>query len=89
VNVESVQDAPGGGRVIVGVADNTAAEVMLDGDGRIKRGKCECQHFRSYGIRNGPCRHMMALRVAASQPAGEAGGGGGRWVSRLWDSGRN
>ena len=30
-----------------------------------------------------------ALRVAASQPAGKSGGGGGRWVSQLWDSGRN
>ena len=42
--------------------DRTPVEIMIDLDGRIRRGKCVCGHFRQFGIRNGPCRHMIALR---------------------------
>lgn len=50
------------GAVIVGSVASTPVEIMLDLDGRIRRGKCVCSHFRQFGIRNGPCRHMIALR---------------------------
>jgi hypothetical protein len=47
-------------------------EILADLDGRIRRGKCLCGHFRQFGIRNGPCRHMIVLRCLSAAPA--AGG---------------
>jgi hypothetical protein len=59
------------GMLLAGKADGAPVEIMVDLDGRIRRGKCVCGHFRTYGIRNGPCRHMVALRQlgTADRPA--------------------
>jgi len=37
-------------------------EILVDADQRIRRGKCVCTYFRHFGMKNGPCRHMLALR---------------------------
>jgi hypothetical protein len=55
--------------LITGKVESAPVEIVVDLDGRIRRGKCVCGHFRQFGIRNGPCRHMIALRYAASGPA--------------------
>jgi hypothetical protein len=57
--------------VLVGKVESSNVEILVDLDGRIRRGKCQCSHFHKYGIRNGPCRHMIALRslVALARPA--------------------
>jgi hypothetical protein len=60
------QDGPNLTRVLVGKVEGKPVEVMVDADDRIKRGKCLCGHFQKYGLRNGPCRHMIALRWGAS-----------------------
>jgi hypothetical protein len=60
------QDGPNLTRVIIGKVESTPVEVMVDADDRIRRGKCLCGHFKKYGLRNGPCRHMIALRWGAS-----------------------
>jgi hypothetical protein len=52
--------------LILGKVDSAPVEIIVDLDGRIRRGKCVCGHFRKYGIRNGPCRHMIALRYQAT-----------------------
>jgi hypothetical protein len=54
------------GMLLVGSVDKAPVEIMVDLDGRIRRGKCVCSHFRQFGIRNGPCRHMIALRYQAT-----------------------
>jgi hypothetical protein len=54
------------GAVLTGSVERTPVEIMIDLDGRIRRGKCVCGHFRKFGIRNGPCRHMIALRSLAT-----------------------
>lgn len=54
------------GAVLTGRVESTPVELLVDFDGRIRRGKCLCGHFRKYGIRNGPCRHMIALRQMSS-----------------------
>lgn len=54
------------GMVLIGKVESTPAEVLVDLDGRIRRGKCLCEHFRQFGIRNGPCRHMIVLRCLAT-----------------------
>lgn len=63
VDVETVSEAPRGGRIVTAKVDGTPCEVMIDGDGRITRGKCLCGWYRRFGMKNGPCRHMMAVRV--------------------------
>jgi hypothetical protein len=73
VKIDSQMSAPGGGAVLTGAAESKPVEVLLDGDGRIKRGRCLCGHHQKAGIRMGPCRHILALRTHAwrqSQPGG-------------------
>ena len=60
------QDGPNLTRVIIGKVESKPVEILVDADDRIKRGKCLCGHFQKYGLRNGPCRHMIALRWGAS-----------------------
>ena len=60
------QDGPNLTRVIIGKVEGKPVEIMVDPDDRIKRGKCLCGHFQKFGLRNGPCRHMIALRWGAS-----------------------
>jgi hypothetical protein len=64
-NVESIERTERA-MLISGKVDSTPVEIMVDLDGRIRRGKCVCGHYRQYGIRNGPCRHMIALRYETS-----------------------
>jgi hypothetical protein len=54
------------GFVLAGKVEARPVEVLIDLDGRIRRGKCNCSHYREFGIRNGPCRHMIALRFEAT-----------------------
>jgi hypothetical protein len=66
------------GAVLTGKVESTQVEILVDLDGRIRRGKCLCGHFRQYGIRNGPCRHMIVLRClfASARPAGSLSSNG-------------
>src|SRR5580765_7265171 len=54
-----------GGFLVTGVAEGKPAELFLNADGLIKRGKCLCSHHYKFGIRAGPCRHLLALRTLA------------------------
>jgi hypothetical protein len=63
--IESRTDAPGGGWIITGKADGKPVELFMNADGLIKRGKCVCSHHYKFGIRAGPCRHLLALRALA------------------------
>jgi hypothetical protein len=36
----------------------------LDHDGRIIEATCTCEHFRKSRLTQGPCEHMLALRLA-------------------------
>jgi hypothetical protein len=60
------QDGPNLTRVIIGEVEGKPVEILIDADDRIRRGKCLCGHFKKYGLRNGPCRHMIALRSGTS-----------------------
>ena len=60
------QDGPNLTRVIIGKVEGKPVEIMVDPEDRIKRGKCLCGHFKQFGLRNGPCRHMIALRWGVS-----------------------
>jgi hypothetical protein len=66
-------------RFVAGKAESTPVEIVMDGEDRIKRGKCLCGHYKTFGLRNGPCRHMLALRAAAGGGPAAADG----WEDRL------
>jgi len=80
VKLETRDDAPAkpgaapgsGGYILTGNAESCPVEILIDADQRIRRGKCVCGHYRKFGLKNGPCRHMLALRWAASATALEA-----------------
>lgn len=54
-----------GGVLLTGTAERKPVELFLNQDGLIKRGKCVCSHHFKFGIRAGPCRHLLALRTLA------------------------
>lgn len=77
VQIEKQEILPGNAKFISGQAESTPVEIILDAEERIKRGKCLCGHFKTFGLRNGPCRHMLALRSATS--------GAGSSSTMSWD----
>ncbi len=52
-------------RVLEGKVDGKDNAVLLDADGRILRGQCNCSHHFKNRLRRGPLRHLQALRNAA------------------------
>ena len=81
--VQSRQELGDGSALVAGAVAGTPAELLMDGDGRIRRGKCVCGHHRAYGIRKGPCRHLLALRAVALRRAGGEDASPAAWYSRL------
>ncbi|GAB5516642.1 MAG: SWIM zinc finger domain-containing protein [Rhodopirellula baltica] len=61
--VQEAMAGPRGGIILTGRVEATLCETLVDGDGVIRRGKCLCKWHRKTGIRNGPCRHIQALRM--------------------------
>ena len=53
------------GVLVTGVAEGKPVELLLNADGLMKRGKCVCSHHYKFGLRAGPCRHLLALRTLA------------------------
>ncbi len=56
----------GGVRVLAGKVENRDVEVVMNADGKVTRGQCNCSHYFRFKLRAGPCRHMQALRRKAS-----------------------
>lgn len=63
-----VDALPGGATRLTGTARSGdrryRAMLVLDADGRIADGACECNQFARHRLRQGPCPHMLALRLA-------------------------
>jgi hypothetical protein len=53
-------------RVVEGKVGERPVSLLLDADGRMLRGRCTCSHHYTGGLRRGPCRHLQALRAAAT-----------------------
>jgi hypothetical protein len=64
VKLEARTEAAGG-VLISGTVERKPVELFLNADGLIKRGKCVCSHHFKFGLRTGPCRHLLALRTLA------------------------
>ncbi len=85
VRIQRDERSPSGLRLLTGLAPEKPVEVILDGDGRIVRGKCNCSHHFKNGLRKGPCRHLQAVRAAALRPPSEKQPGTlERWFRQLW-----
>ncbi|PQO40832.1 metal-binding protein [Blastopirellula marina] len=63
VKLDEPVAGPRGGIILTGNVDSVPCETLIDGDGIVRRGKCLCGWHRKSGIRNGPCRHIQALRM--------------------------
>lgn len=87
--IESAQKGPRGGVILVGKAENKPVEALIDDEGMIRKGKCFCSYHYKYGIRNGPCRHIQALRDMHNQSAGDDASTRG-WYDRTrqWATGQ-
>jgi hypothetical protein len=53
-------------RILEGESGGRTVSLLIDADGRMLRGRCTCSHHFTGGLRRGPCRHLQALRLAAS-----------------------
>jgi hypothetical protein len=68
VTLTKVHDQPEG-RLIEGQVDDAKAhrtfypQFTIDREGRTTGAQCTCSAFRRAGIKEGPCEHMVALRV--------------------------
>ena len=65
VRVDRDESGPDGTRVLEGTVLERPVSLRLDADGRMLRGRCTCSHHHAGGLRNGPCRHLQALRQKA------------------------
>jgi hypothetical protein len=82
VKVKTDEKTPTGLRMLAGQVMNHPVEVLLDGDGRMIRGKCNCSHHFTGGLRRGPCRHLQALRNSVL--AGQKSSSLDKWFESLW-----
>lgn len=57
-----------GGTLILGRVDATPVELLQDADGRLRRGQCPCKYHGRFGLRQGACRHLLAVRLIAARP---------------------
>jgi hypothetical protein len=77
VTVTKIHDLGGTGVEIHGeVVDKEAHRSFLphftsDLEGRVKDAWCSCATFRRSGMREGPCEHMIALRIAYGRKRAE------------------
>jgi hypothetical protein len=84
VRVRRDDTRPDGLRILEGQVLGSEFSLLLDGDGRMMRGRCSCSYHFTGGLRRGPCRHLQALRTAAdnlstAHPSLEA------WYRALWN----
>ena len=42
-------------------------QLTIDDDGRVKSAECTCTFFRKHKLKEGPCAHLIALRIAQAQ----------------------
>ncbi|MFO0759431.1 MAG: SWIM zinc finger family protein [Byssovorax sp.] len=64
VKVVREEAVAGGARLYVFKAGETSAEAVVDSDGAFRKAKCSCSFFFKSRLRAGPCRHLVALKLA-------------------------
>lgn len=56
-------------RILEGTVGERPVSLLLDADLRMLRARCTCSHHYTGGLRQGPCRHLQALRSVAASAA--------------------
>jgi hypothetical protein len=84
VKMSRDETRPDGLRVLEGRVMATEVSLLLDGDGRMLRGRCSCSYHFTGGLRRGPCRHLQALRDAANAATAQRQTLGA-WYAALWN----
>ncbi len=41
--------------------------LLIDDEGRVKKAECTCTFFRKHQLKEGPCEHLVALRLAEAR----------------------
>jgi hypothetical protein len=62
VKINSSDEGPRGGWIVTAKAEGKPCEALINADGMVVKGKCLCSWHFKFGIRNGPCRHIQAVR---------------------------
>ncbi len=83
VRVSRDETQPNGLRVLEGRVHTTEVSLLLDGDGRMLRGRCSCSYHFTGGLRRGPCRHLQALRDTANAAVSNRSTAAD-WYAALW-----
>ncbi len=68
VAITRTEDIGGGKTLVAGRVLGTSCEAIIDADGILSRARCPCPHHQKAGLRMGPCRHLIALRLEARRP---------------------
>lgn len=68
VKIARSADTKSGLTSIEGQAGERPVELLLDPDGSIRRASCTCSLFFRMKLKQGPCRHIAALRFVAYRP---------------------
>ena len=55
------------GTLLTGTVEGRTTEVLVNRDGQLRRAVCDCSWFHRGGMRKGPCRHILALRMTSQQ----------------------
>ncbi len=84
VKIARDETRPDGLRVLEGRVITTEVSLLLDGDGRMIRGRCSCSYHFTGGLRRGPCRHLQALRDAANAATSDRSTLAA-WYAALWN----
>ena len=66
ISIESDSLEEGRRKRVASVSDSTDRTTTLetDADGRVTYAECTCGHFRANKLREGPCRHIVALSLS-------------------------
>jgi hypothetical protein len=63
VRVERVEYPSPERRFVQAKVRETSCEAVFDADGKMSRARCTCSFFYKNRLRQGPCRHLLALRL--------------------------
>jgi hypothetical protein len=58
------REVQAGGMLVLARFGSMEVEAIIDLDGKIQRASCNCSHFFKNRLRKGPCRHLLAMRLA-------------------------
>ncbi|MCP4213591.1 MAG: hypothetical protein GY765_02995 [bacterium] len=53
-------------------------QLLINEDGHVSRAECTCTFYRKQGVKQGPCEHLIALRLAHAQAEEELKSGKAR-----------